>query len=207
MDIESYLREELESYGYNAKERQGRPLLNFIFDGTRVHPLVGWSMQHCISTLKLLHKYGASTNDIFQERTSWQYALDVILGTNRGDAYEYLPLLTTMLDCGADPNQRLSGTYQSTLVDALRNGGYPWSEETLENMMELIGSFISHGVDLEPDLDEILRKAEFAGRLYKREGLKFKRFLEESWLKERRCSKRKRMEITIRTGKRRASGT
>jgi hypothetical protein len=203
MDIESYLREELESYGYNPKERQGRPLVNFIVDGTGVRTGKGWTMRHDISALKLLHKYGASTNQIFQEKTSWQYALDMIWGKNYRK--NSIPLLIAMLDCGSDPNQRLPDDQWSPLAAALQETSFYY----FEDMTELISSFIEHSVDLRRNLYDILQKAECINP-------KLKIFIEEKIAerekfksKERpsRYPKRKRTEVAIRTGKRRANGT
>jgi hypothetical protein len=205
MGIEKYLQEEVEFYGYNPTQRQGRPLLEFLVDGIEVKGDL--PMQHNASTVKLLCEYGASPNQLFQARPTWQCALDIVLRKN-WSRLDHYSLLLAMLDCGADPNQRLSNDLSPIVQAISRFDAKSWKEIGKETM-ELIGSFIDHGVDLEEDLDEILTAAEkLSPRLQAFIVEKIaEREVAKSEAKSSRKAKRKGTGVAIRQTKRRARGT
>ncbi|RDL31471.1 uncharacterized protein BP5553_09680 [Venustampulla echinocandica] len=192
MGLNMYVKEELESSRYKLLGQDGCLLLQFVSYIRRRIP-------NAPEALALLLTHGAQPNQEYDGISSWQYALDLELVHKgpRMSVAEYL-MLATMLDFGADPNQRLSDGVSPLLkilqrIIFLRTARYlifeGWEQCT---EMKLVRSFIKNGIYVKPDMREILSEVKTCPEL--------KAYLEKEFKQLEAAKPRKSVAIRKRTG-------
>lgn len=144
--LDTYVKEEIEAYSYKLEERTGRTLLHFFFDVCHTH----YTMPN-LDILRILLRCGANPNEIFDEKTGWEYALlaiDHLLGDVIETPKNWTEPLMVLLEHGVIPNQRV-GESDSTLMIVCRN--VHKDKWLLDGTKELIESLIRGGVEMEQD--------------------------------------------------------
>ena len=102
--LDTYVKEEIEVYKYKLEERIGRPLLHFFFDLCYTRYRVP-----NMDVLRLLLRHGAKPNEVFDEKTSWEYALlaiEHLVHNCIETPKNWTEPLMVLLEHGAIPNRK-----------------------------------------------------------------------------------------------------
>jgi NACHT domain len=164
--LDTYVKEEIEVYAYKLEQRTGRPLLHFFFDLCYT--------QYTIpdpDILRLLLGRGAKPNEVFDEKTSWEYALlamDHLLGNCIETPKNWTEPLMVLLEHGAIPNQSMGDSVSALMVVSRQLDEDNW---LLDGAKELIKALIHGGVEMEQD------ELQWVGR---RCGQKIRTFMEKT---------------------------
>jgi hypothetical protein len=144
--LNTYVKEEIESYTHNLEERTGRPLLHFFFDLCYTQYRVP-----NLDTLRLLLKHGANPNEVFDEKTSWEYALlaiDHLVANCRETPKNWTGPLMVLLEHGAVPNRETVHSDSALTVISKYLDEEDW---LLAGTKELVKALIHCGLDMEQD--------------------------------------------------------
>jgi len=144
--LDTYVKEEIEVYGYKVEERTGRPLLHFFFDLCYTH----YTMPN-LGILRLLLRRGSKPNEVFDQKTSWEYALlaiDHLLGNCIETPKNWTEPLIVLLEHGAIPNQCMDDSDSALMVVCRNIHEDNW---LLDGTKGLIEALIRGGVKMEQD--------------------------------------------------------
>jgi hypothetical protein len=146
--LNTYVKEEIESYTHNLEERTGRPLLHFLFDLCYTQYRVP-----SLDILRLILRHGANPNEVFDEKTSWEYALLamnhlVLLHHCREPPKNWTKPLMVLLEHGAIPNRETVNSESALVVISMHLDEDNW---LLDGTKELVKALIHCGLDMEQD--------------------------------------------------------
>ncbi|KAH6678321.1 hypothetical protein B0J14DRAFT_582438 [Halenospora varia] len=142
--LDTYVREEIEVYAYKLEERTGRPILHFFFDLCYTQYTIP-----NLDILRLLLRRGAKPNEVFDDKTSWEYALltiDHLLNNGIKTPTNWTGPLMVLLEHGAIPNQRMRGSDSALMVVSNHLDGDKW---LLDGAKGLIKALIHGGVEMD----------------------------------------------------------
>jgi hypothetical protein len=143
---DTYVKEEIEVYEYDLEEHTGRPLLHFFFDLCYTQCTIP-----NLDILRLLLRHGAKPNEVFDEKTSWEYALlaiDHLLNRYIETPENWTEPLMILLEHGAIPNRRMGDVESALMVVSREVNEDMW---LLDGTKELIKALIHGGVGMEQD--------------------------------------------------------
>jgi hypothetical protein len=144
--LDTYVKEEIEVCAYKLEERTGRPLLHFFFDLCYTQYTIP-----NLDILRLLLRRGAKPNEIFDEKTSWEYALlaiDHLLSECRETPKNWTEPLMVLLEHRAIPNRCMGDRDSALMVVSRHLDEDNW---LLDGVKGLIKALIHRGVEMEQD--------------------------------------------------------
>jgi hypothetical protein len=164
--LDTYVKEEIEVYTYKLEERTGRPLLHFFFDLCYTQYTVP-----NLDILRLLLRHGAKPNEVFDEKTSWEYALlaiDHLVSNCIKTPKNWTEPLMALLEHGAIPNRETVDSDSALTVISRYLDEDNW---LLDGTKGLIKALIHGGVEMEQD------ELEWVGKCC---GQKIRTFIEKT---------------------------
>jgi hypothetical protein len=156
--LDTYVREEIEVYGYKVEERTGRPLLHFFFDLCYTQ----FKMPN-LDILRLLLKHGAKPNEVFDEKTSWGFALLAVehfLMNYRGLPKIWTQPLLVLLEHRAIPNKHTDHSDSDLMIVCNGIDETNWLLD--DGTKKLLEALIRGGVNM--DEDELKLVGEYCGQ-------------------------------------------
>ncbi|KAN0102725.1 hypothetical protein V8E51_011038 [Hyaloscypha variabilis] len=144
--LDTYVKDKIEGYTYNLEERTGRPLLHFFFDLCYTE----YRLPN-LDILRLLLGHGANPNEVFDEKTSWEYALlamDHLANNCRKPPKNWTEPLMILLENGAIPNRETVDSASALMVISRHVDEDKW---LLDGTKELVKALIHRGLEMEQD--------------------------------------------------------